>query len=155
MAPPQELNYADPNIFISGPTDVILIVAELFFNLLLLRRLSPGEALPAENSNLSKTQIINKHIHCAISNFKISSEELDAQVNKFWEVENIHIPFDSSIKHSYQEYFISSTTSDIEGRYIVSLPKKLNAPALDTLRNLAVERLYSLERRLSKDIQNF
>ena len=49
---PTELAYADPEFYLSKPTDM-LIGAELFFDLLLPGRLSPGRELPhLQNTSL-------------------------------------------------------------------------------------------------------
>ena len=159
-----ELAYADPQFHLSKPVD-ILIGAELFFNLLLPGRLNPGDQLPnlqrtslgwilagsvPPNSLPSNSFNPTKHAHCAITE-RVTNEQLNLQLEKFWEIEDSSFSKTDSQVHPVEQHFSNHTLRDEIGRYIVTLPKKFNHDSLGSSKSLALKRFYSLEKRLLKN----
>ena len=164
---PKELHYADPEFYVSNPID-ILIGAELFFTLLLPGRLSPGTNLPRLQHTLlgwiaagtipadltqpaQSSQSKMKRTHCAIVEPPITNAQLDSQLKKFWEIEDIPNAVNPSFINPCEQHFKSTTIREQTGRYVVSLPRRPNAPPLGNSKALALKRFYSLEKRLAKD----
>lgn len=84
----------------------------------------------------------------------ITVDSLDAQVAKFWELEEVpSVKHISDAERACEEHFSRTYFRDQNGRYVVRLPfndKKHNLG--DSLQG-AKKRLHSLERRLIQDLQ--
>lgn len=81
----------------------------------------------------------------------VSVDSLNAQLAKFWEIKEI-----ASVKHhsnSEKACEFRFTQTDINGRYIVRLPFNEKRHNLGESYQIALKRLYSLERRLMRDPQ--
>lgn len=77
---------------------------------------------------------------------------LERQLAKFWEVEEILIDYSRSGEEvEYENYFVSIVSQNKAGRYTVCLPFCKNAKQLGDSRSMALKRLISLKRKLSAD----
>ena len=157
---PTELAYADPDFYMSKPID-ILLGANLFYSLLLPGRLSPGRELPylqntslgwvlagstPPNSSLAAGSQMTRRAYCATS-APVTNEQLDNQLRRFWEVEDISHSSSLSHNNPVQQHFTENTVRDDSGRYVVTLPKKLNHTSLGSSKSLALKRFFSLEKK--------
>ena len=128
-------------------------------------RLSPGNELPSlqhtslgwvlagstpPNSLSSKASQSTKRTHCAVT-AHMTNEQLDTQLKKFWEIEDISCPSSQCQIDPIEQHCTENTVRDTSGRYIVTLPKKPNHVSLGSSKSLALKRFFSLEKRLSKD----
>ena len=89
--------------------------------------------------------IANHHIitlHTSVLN--------DDILQKFWEVEErvTNTPILSAEERYVVKHFQENHTRDIDGRFVVPLPRKLHASPLGESRSTAVRRFLSLERSL-------
>ncbi|XP_046144711.1 uncharacterized protein LOC123988495 [Osmia bicornis bicornis] len=144
----------------SDPIDIV-IGADLFGQLLLdgVRKGSTSEPI-AQNTHLG--WILSGPTSTHPLPFFIDAhhatllENLDADLRRFWEVENI--PTQSVLSPEEEKcelHFQSSHTRTSEGRYIVRLPFKSEPPIdLGESRFAAMKSLLSLERRFKSDQVN-
>ena len=137
----------------------ILLGADLFFNFILPGRLSSGPQLSnlqrtslgwvvagsiSPNSSASKALSSSRRTHCILSE-RVSNEQLDSQLKKFWELEDLSHstvcqPVDPVGKH-----FANTTLRYCSGRFMVNLPKKPNHSLLGVYKALALKRLFPLK----------
>ncbi|XP_046145641.1 uncharacterized protein LOC123988926 [Osmia bicornis bicornis] len=154
------LELADTDPMSSDPIDIV-IGADLFGQLLLdgVRKGSTSEPI-AQNTHLG--WILSGPTSTHPLPFFIDAhhatllENLDADLRRFWEVENI--PTQSVLSPEEEKcelHFQSSHTRTSEGRYIVRLPFKSEPPIdLGESRFAAMKTLLSLERRFKSDQVN-
>ncbi|XP_045541516.1 uncharacterized protein LOC123723018 [Papilio machaon] len=80
--------------------------------------------------------------------------ETDQILKRFWELEAEPTNSESSIlsleEQACEDYFAATTRRDENGRYIVKLPFRSSKTPCNT-KEIALKRLYSLERKLSKN----
>lgn len=151
------LRLADEQFGTPGSIDVLL-GADVFGQLLLDGQVKGqaghpvaintvlGYILMGRISNQAPHQITS--LHC---NFD-SSATLDNQISRFWEVEEV-----PSVSHlspddlACEKHFLDTYKREKTGRFVVELPFLDAMPTFPGIRNLALLRFYSLERRLSKN----
>ncbi|XP_062534605.1 uncharacterized protein LOC134203760 [Armigeres subalbatus] len=77
--------------------------------------------------------------------------DLREQLTRFWDLESCHLARTYSVEESTcEELFKKTTTSDVDGRFIVNLHRKVHVIGhLGSSRAMAERRFLSLERRLS------
>lgn len=86
------------------------------------------------------------------SNFTYSIERVSQQLQKFWQLEEVPTNVPLSPEEQYcEKVYAESTSRSPEGRYIVALPFKKDAPKLGSSRSRALSQFYALEAKLSKD----
>ncbi|XP_046966958.1 uncharacterized protein LOC124534969 [Vanessa cardui] len=95
-------------------------------------------------SNTKPASHINvMHCHCT------------SDLKRFWELEaDIQLPKDKLFTDEEkfcEQHFKTNTRRESDGRYIVRLPFKVEAPQVTSSRDIAEHRLKSLERKLEKD----
>lgn len=159
---PQELPLADSNFNIPAEIDMLL-GCEVFFELLCVGQIKLGKNLPILQKTLLGW-IVSGQVPCgqgkigksdvALSNCFFTQETLDKNLEKFWLIEEVSSS--SRAKMSTEEiecenYFKETTTRDQNGRFIVKLPLKHNYTQLGESEGSALNRLYSIERRISKN----
>lgn len=84
----------------------------------------------------------------------LAINSLDAQVTKFWEVEEVpSVKYLSSSERSCERHFSQTYSRDTNGRYIVRLPFNDKRHELGVSYQATLNRLYLLERRLRRDPQ--
>ncbi|XP_037908650.1 uncharacterized protein LOC119650147 [Hermetia illucens] len=90
--------------------------------------------------------------------FTISNEQLHDNISKFWEIENVSSHREDSLSVEEAEceaHFQSTHTRDSEGRYVVRLPFKSNAPQLGQTKHIAEKSLNRLIKRISHQPEFF
>lgn len=82
----------------------------------------------------------------------IDNAQLDASIRRFWEIENGPKQRVWTTEEKLaEEIFVATHTRDSTGRYVVTIPRKLNPPALGESRSLAIGCFRSLERKFARD----
>ncbi|XP_055917147.1 uncharacterized protein LOC129949607 [Eupeodes corollae] len=77
---------------------------------------------------------------------------VDEWLRILFEADNEHTTSTTTMEADLCEHiFMSTHTRDLDGRYIVQIPFKLNASALGNSHNLALRQFYQLERRLTSN----
>ncbi|XP_063979066.1 uncharacterized protein LOC135163517 [Diachasmimorpha longicaudata] len=82
------------------------------------------------------------------------SLNLDRTITQFWEIEELpKHKFVSREEHAAENHFVHNCTRHSSGRLIVALPFNAKGEMLGESRNRALQRFYSLERKLDRDPQ--
>jgi hypothetical protein len=149
---PRDINLADEHFNQPGSID-LLIGAELFYELLLPNR-QTRHGHPVLQETVLGWIISGKTPITTVSNsnqtFLIREQNLETNLNRFWEVEPVEqvmTPEQQACEH----HFVTHTTQQSDGRFVVRLPLKGNPNQLGTSRHPAENRLLAIERRLEKN----
>ncbi|XP_072398120.1 uncharacterized protein [Diabrotica undecimpunctata] len=153
---PANIRLSDPNFH--TPSEVnILISASIFWDLLCVGQVKLGPEKPI----LQKTRLgwiisgplINTRVNSQQSTICGLSHNIETDgLSRFWEIEEC-----SGTKHQSteellcEEHFKSTFRRNLDGRFIVSIPFKLQVDSLGESRSIAQRRFYSLEKRLLND----
>nr|CAI5863233.1 unnamed protein product [Callosobruchus analis] len=153
---PVNIKLADPTLNIPSKID-ILLGADIFWNLLCIGQIQLGKSQPM----LQKTRLgwilggrFNQpeaDIKCHFLQLKEKSDsQIQTQLSKFWEVEEIPPKrFFSEEEQQCENHFVENLQVSESGRYVVSLPLKHDTTLLGESRNLALKRFHQLERKLT------
>ena len=153
-----DLTLADPSFGQPGRIDLLLGV-DVFVDILRdgRRKGPPGSPTAFETDfgwvlgGSTGPLGISAHTNFHISTFHTTTLSGDDVLKRFWEVEES--PSDqaclSAEERAVIHHFDSSHKRSSEGRFIVPLPKRPNAPPLGESRSQAVKRFFSLERSLN------
>jgi hypothetical protein len=76
---------------------------------------------------------------------------LEHNLNCFWEVEPVEESTMTAEQKACKEHFLTNTTQQPDGRFMVKLPTKMEPTQLGTSRLSAERRLNAIERRLEQD----
>ncbi|XP_044596687.1 uncharacterized protein LOC123273348 [Cotesia glomerata] len=80
--------------------------------------------------------------------------DLSSQLTKFWTIEDVGSKDSRSLDDSTCEnHYQQTTTRDVDGRYIVKLPFRVDNVDFGNSKNQAYKRFLSLQRRLNSDSQ--
>ncbi|XP_072400416.1 uncharacterized protein [Diabrotica undecimpunctata] len=97
---------------------------------------------PTSTPNLSSTSLV------CLSNIE---DPLDSSLTKFWELENVpEKPVSEPEDVLCENIYLETHNRDVSGKYVVSLPFRESPPCLQDSYDIALNRLLSLERRLSR-----
>ncbi|GFW63760.1 DUF1758 domain-containing protein [Trichonephila clavipes] len=135
----------------------MLLGAEIFYELL-----KPGKFY-CDNSHLvlqntvfgyvvsgsvDHTQVTENRVHCGL----IVDDDLKKTLKKFWEIEGVHIEPKVDTEVSLcEDHFVRTHTRNCEGRYVVSMALNKDPSCLGNSKDIAIRRLNSLWKRLSRD----
>ncbi|XP_058811251.1 uncharacterized protein LOC131676146 [Topomyia yanbarensis] len=152
---PTDIVLADPKFHEPAYVDMI-IGMEIYYDLLLegLIRLGPGKPVLQQTTLgwvVSGRVGIQQSYQSTPSLVNVcSTEPLDDQLAKFWELESCKSSGIMSVEETLCEaHFAATTTRDATGRFVVVLPKKPSVmPLLGNSYEIAKRRFLSLERRL-------
>ncbi|XP_065094610.1 uncharacterized protein LOC135715141 [Ochlerotatus camptorhynchus] len=152
---PKHLPLADPHFYQSHGIDLI-IGAELIPFILQSEQIPFDDQLPP----LQKTSFgyvfsgkvpasMTTPLTCLVSAF----DNLDAQVKRFWEVENFDVGKCLTAEEQQCEaHFASTHSRNADGRYVVRLPVRQELlPSIGDTWNTAARRFSALERRFRSD----
>ncbi|XP_058827623.1 uncharacterized protein LOC131687549 [Topomyia yanbarensis] len=134
---PKHLPLADPQFNVCNGIDII-VGAELF-SMILLEYIIAGKVPTSSPTSVT----------CLVS----TVESLDAQVKKFWEVEN----FDqgkvyTALEQQCETHFARTHSRNAKGRYVVRLPVRQEMfPLIGETWSTAARRLYAVEKRFRAD----
>ena len=155
-----DLPLADPGFGQPGRIDMLLGV-DIFVDVLLQGRRTgpPGAPVALETKfgwvlsgsterNTSSDQVNLQAV--VFHSFSVMSS--DDILRQFWEVEEppLAIPSLSVEERVVVQHFETNHFRAPDGRFVIPLPKKLNAPAIGESRAQAVRRFVSLERSLTR-----
>ncbi|HWI49370.1 MAG TPA: hypothetical protein VNU45_14220, partial [Rummeliibacillus sp.] len=160
LAIPSNIVLADPKFYISSKVD-ILLGASIFFKCLSEGKIHLGKNLPILTNTIfgwliaGEVPSFHNQITTDIKSFSACMTSYDCTsqlLQKFWEAETLPENRVLSLEEETCETLFSETTTrNSEGRYIVRLPRKLNAPSLGHSKAQALKRFHSLEARLARD----
>ncbi|GFW39131.1 integrase catalytic domain-containing protein [Trichonephila clavipes] len=135
----------------------MLLGAEIFYELL-----KPGKFY-CDNSHLvlqntvfgyvvsgsvDHTQVTENRVHCGL----IFDDDLNETLKKFWEIEGVHIEPKVDTEVSLcEDHFVRTHRRNCEGRYVVSMALNKDPSCLGNSKDIAIRRLNSLWKRLSRD----
>lgn len=155
---PEDLVLADPFYNIKGDID-LLLGASVYWNLIKDGNISLGEDMPCLQLTklgwiMGGTLSLQSQIHnnyCLITCIELG--KLNEQITKFWEVENYsNLKQHLSPTEKYcEEHFEKTVKKDDSGRFIVKIPFKENLSDLGNTRQMALNRLLFMEKRLNKN----
>ncbi|XP_024893519.1 uncharacterized protein LOC112468532 [Temnothorax curvispinosus] len=153
---PRNITLADPEFCTHSKIDA-LMGAELFYQLLCVGQIKLGNALILQKTRLGWILSGAIHDRGPASNriaCNLVVDSLDAQVAKFWEIEEVSsVRRLSDDERACEQHFSQTHSRDESGRYIVRLPFNSRKCELGDSYQTAKKRLYSLERRLARDPQ--
>ncbi|GFX75853.1 integrase catalytic domain-containing protein [Trichonephila clavipes] len=133
----------------------MLLGAEIFYELL-----KPGKFY-CDNSHLvlqntvfgyvvsgSVDQVTENRVHCGL----IVDDDLNKTLKKFWEIEGVHIEPKVDTEVSLcEDHFVRTHRRNCEGRYVASMALNKDPSCLGNSKDIAIRRLNSLWKRLSRD----
>lgn len=152
---PSDLNLADPFLGKSGRVD-LLLGAPLFWEILKNGKYVLKNQLIIQNTEFGwilagplNIPIIDNKTYCNLT----CDYQLKEQLQNFWEIED-DIRYDHlSIEDTQCEtYFKETVTRNEEGRFTVGIPFKESPSKLGDSKKAALNRLYSMERKLNKNL---
>ena len=150
---PSDIKLADPTFHTSGRIDMLL-GTEVFFAALRSEK-KPRTASRPFLQNTELGWILAGEVPSTVTSpapsnsFFIRSEgDLGQQLQRFWEIEEIHMKPHSPEETACENHFVQNTTRDLSGRFIVKLPLKEDRSVLGDSLNSSVIRYQQLERRL-------
>ncbi|XP_072403050.1 uncharacterized protein [Diabrotica undecimpunctata] len=149
---------ADPDFHIPKQID-LLIGADLFWETLCIGQIS----LKPSGPFLHKTKfgwIVSGPLTKPLLSDKSSSSlrhsqnlNIQTQLSRFWEIEECAELIQSPEEKSCEHMFTSTHYRDNEGRFVVSIPLKEPVSRLGDSKSIALQRFYSLERKLQRNVQ--
>jgi hypothetical protein len=77
--------------------------------------------------------------------------DLETNLNRFWEVDSMESSTMTAEQKACEEHFISNTSQQEDGRFVVKLPTKLEPHNLGNSRFAAERRLHHLENKLERN----
>ncbi|XP_045474911.1 uncharacterized protein LOC123680839 [Harmonia axyridis] len=151
------LRLADPEFYNPAPVDILLGV-QSYFDILT----DEPQHIIGKPSAISTRLVwvimggVSSAISQIVQSLFVTSEEelLNDTLKMFWESEDISNPgVNLSPEDTFcEEYFSSTVSRDLTGRYITRLPFKNNSrPKLGTNRQRSLERFHKLECRFKRD----
>ncbi|CAG7723204.1 unnamed protein product, partial [Allacma fusca] len=148
----KHVTLADPLLCKTGVIDVLL-GAEVFFDILRNGRITGPKGCPVGQQSVWGFIVVGKCVSQAIpSTISIHHAEIDASMEKFWQIEEIPSKkFFSLEDQKCENHFKSTHTRAEDGRYVVRLPFREECAELGTSINLAEKRLRMMERRLGSN----
>lgn len=155
---PIGIELADPGFDQEQPVDM-LIGAALFYQLLCVGQIKLKQCGPYFQKTLFGW-IVGGNVHLTsrtegsrlICN-KITNSELNSQLERFWEIDNCFSESKSqlSLNDPAERHFKRTIERDDRGRFVVSIPfKPTELSQLGSSKDMALKRLYSLEKKLNK-----
>ncbi|XP_055632588.1 uncharacterized protein LOC129773062 [Toxorhynchites rutilus septentrionalis] len=155
---PRNLPLADPQFNISKGIDNI-IGAELFYHLLEHQQFSLGLEYPILQKTFlgyivcGKLEQLSSEPPITQTSMICAEQQLDAQLQRFWEVENIEdVKEHSNEEQACEEHFLQTTSREVDGRFVVRLPLREDMIALmgDSYQP-ALRRFLAMERKLASN----
>ena len=151
---PDNIRLADPRFHIPRPVDV-LIGAGATLSMLSIDQINLSE----NNCDLilQKTQLGWVIVGSLASNDKSSMvscklSNLTKQLENFWSIEDVNCKSVKSLDElTCETHYVTNTTRNIDGRYVVRLPFRQDKPNLGDSRVIALKRFQTLiKKRIQK-----
>lgn len=151
-------SYADPEYNSPAPVDALIGVGVWSAIILgeIQRIVVKDQIFLAQQSTLGWI-ISGQSASCNLLQVKTcmldaDNAKVDAAIRKLWEIEAIPTKREWSAEERLAEQiFVQTQQRDADGRYIVRIPRKQNAPPLGNSRRAAIACFKQLERRFAKD----
>ncbi|XP_058121737.1 uncharacterized protein LOC131285091 [Anopheles ziemanni] len=156
---PVDAVLADPSFYIPGRIDIV-IGGDAFWEIHSGRKRSLGKGRPwlvetpfgwvVAGNTAQAAKEVPRICHVATSN-----TPLEVILNRFWECETLPNEATFSAEEDLcEKHYVSTTTRDAAGRYVVSLPFNSNANTiLGASKEIADRRWAGMERRLNSNPQ--
>ncbi|XP_011699812.1 PREDICTED: uncharacterized protein LOC105457069 [Wasmannia auropunctata] len=155
---PNGIVLADPQFHQSSKID-LLIGAEIFFDLLCIGRIKLAANQPSWQKTLlgwivSGGLVAKQKPNVTVCSLSVN-EQLSDSLTRFWQLEscnriNVRTPEERACENHFNETY----KRDQEGRFIITLPIKTDIlNKLGDSKEIATQRLYSLERKLKREPQ--
>ncbi|XP_024884721.1 uncharacterized protein LOC112462887, partial [Temnothorax curvispinosus] len=156
---PRGITLADPQFNQTSKID-LLIGAEIFFDLLCIGRIKVTENQPTWQKTvfgwIASGNCItgDQYMKSTVCNMSMN-DQLNASLMKFWQLESCErIATRTPEERAFENHFMQTHKRDSEGRFVVTLPIKMDVlKNLGESKEIAVQQLYSLERRLKRQPQ--
>lgn len=149
----KDLPLADPELRSARPVELLL--GSDYTNLILLHDNIKGpQGTPVAINSIFGYLLNGKISHSLPAQvcMNVSTYQLDMQLQNFWELESVPDVKPLTREEALCEsIFVDTHKRSDSGKYIVSLPFKEHAPPLGESRQIALNRLYKLEQKLSRD----
>ncbi|GFX11133.1 integrase catalytic domain-containing protein [Trichonephila clavipes] len=95
-----------------------------------------------------RSQVTENRVHCGL----IVDDDLNKTLKKFWGIEGVHIEPKVDTEVSLcEDHFVRTHRRNCEGRYVVSMALNKDPSCLGNSKDIAIRRLNSLWKRLSRD----
>jgi hypothetical protein len=148
------IRLADPDFYKSRPVDMLL-GAELFNEVVDGNKISFDKNLPSAYSTIFGWVLLGKISGKSSENSSAMSGcvTLNNLMQRFWETENL--PQDNELKgdaEKCEKHFLQTVSRTESGRFMVRLPFKTDIHELGNSYNLAARRFYTLENKLTRNI---
>jgi hypothetical protein len=154
---PKDIKLADEQFNEPGSTDLLLGV-DLFYEMS-----RPGTYTHPVNYQVIQETVLGWTLagktpisvnptnaqHAFIS--RDDDDSVEKNLNRFWEVESVDHSTMTAEQKACEDNFLTHTTQQSDGRFVVRLPTKMDATQLGTSRLSAERRLHAIERRLERD----
>lgn len=151
---PKDIQLADPTFYQPGQIDM-LIGAELCFYILRMEKQSrPGDFPVLQNTEFGwilSGKYSDQTPSTSMTSCFIRQETLDQQLQRFWELEEIHTSPKSEEEQNCELHYRENTIRDENGRFVVKLPKRSHSDKLGDSYQQARSRFYQLERKLQRN----
>ncbi|XP_076765155.1 uncharacterized protein LOC143432262 [Xylocopa sonorina] len=153
---PRNIILADPEFYKSSEVD-LLIGVKLFYKLLCvgqitLKNLSDVVLQKTQLGWIVAGEINGSSLQTRLQCFCTSSTPSDANLTRFWELEEIPLKrVLSSEEQACENHFKDSIQRNSKGRYVVRLPFNNNKKNLGESRSVALRRFYFLEKKFQRD----
>ncbi|XP_076763724.1 uncharacterized protein LOC143431095 [Xylocopa sonorina] len=153
---PRNIILADPEFYKSSEVD-LLIGVKLFYKLLCvgqitLKNLSDVVLQKTQLGWIVAGEINGSSLQTRLQCFCTSSTPSDANLTRFWELEEIPLKrVLSSEEQACENHFKDSIQRNSKGRYVVRLPFNNNKKNLGESRSIALRRFYFLEKKFQRD----
>ncbi|XP_017884020.1 uncharacterized protein LOC108627338 [Ceratina calcarata] len=153
---PENIELADPEYYRAGEIDA-LIGSALFYNLLKAERIELVGMASVILQNTDLGWIVIGEVNVRKSSKPIRACHLatclDAQISKFWTMEEIpERKILSTEERECEAHFTKHISRNEHGRYIVRLPFNDKLSSLGDSKQIALKRFYNLERKLESNI---
>lgn len=156
---PTYVQLADPTFYQPGKIDLLLgaeVVSHIQrpgklvkdFNYPVLQETELGWVLYGRYEDASCS---NTSRRPALSCFAKTDTNIERQLRKFWEVEELDQTPRTREENECEEHFVKHTTRDSSGRFMVRLPFRENPQKLGDSHQMAAKRFYLLERRMNRN----
>jgi hypothetical protein len=153
---PKDITLADEQFNEPGSID-LLLGADLFYEMSRPGRYTyPGNYPVIQETVLGwtltgKTPIVTKPDNVQHAFIARHDDNLEKNLNRFWEVEPADHSTMTAEQKACEEHFLTHSTQQPDGRFMVRLPTKMDTTQLGTSRLSAERRLLAIERRLERD----
>ncbi|XP_058449149.1 uncharacterized protein LOC131429118 [Malaya genurostris] len=149
---PDNLVLADPTFNIPDRIDVLLGM-DIYANVLESNRVPLLNGSPVmQETALGWVIGGNVEVKKPLVAAFVTNENLDNSLRRFWEIENCSAQSKFTMEeNAAEQHFMQTFYRKEDGRYVVELPFKTGCPNLGDSKQMALKRLLSLEKRLSKN----